>query len=180
MKITLATINKVFHAKKSSAETMALKGYTLIDRLFVDSSGLGSSDELALTKDQFLVKLTELLKTHYELTAKIIGEGQFQVYVGLFKKTARPTGKIINNNTLENIDKTKRIIRLYDTNIITFEKDKITLDSGGFNTRTTTARMNEYLTYGSVYRKNWELIWNYKNIEHKFSNNQLVINLNEL
>ena len=49
MKITLETIDKVFHAKKSSAETMELKGYKFIDRLFVDSSGLGSPDELALT-----------------------------------------------------------------------------------------------------------------------------------
>ena len=78
------------------------------------------------------------------------------------------------------MEKARRIIRLYDTNIITFEKDKITLNSGGFNTRTTTARMNEHLTHGNVYRKNWELIWNYQNKEHKFIDNQLVINLNEL
>lgn len=180
MKINISTIDKVFHAKKSSVETMELKGYQLVKELFADSSGLGAENEPALTRGQFITELTALLKEYGELTAKITGAGQFQVYVGLFKKTARPSGKIIANNTLEILEKDKRIIRLYDTNILIFEKDKITVNTGGFNTRTTATRINEILPYGFVHRKNWEIYWNYNGKDHKLVDNQLSVKLSEL
>lgn len=56
------------------------KGYELIDQLFVDSSGFGSSSGLALTIDQFLAKVKK------GLGYAIIEQGQFQLYVGVFKK----------------------------------------------------------------------------------------------
>lgn len=176
MKITLDTMDKVFRAKKSSVETMELKGYRLIEEFFVDSSGFGADYELALTKENFLVKLTELLKEHGQLTAKITGNGQFQVYVGLFKKNTRAVGKIVGNNTLEIKKDHKRIIRLYDTDILTFlDNGKIVFNSGGFNTRTTTARMNEFLYKGYVYRKNWELMYHYNGKDYKFENDTLTV-----
>lgn len=54
--------------------------YELIDTLFVDNSGFGSVGESALTVSQFLQKVKK------GLGYAIIEEGQFQVYVGVFKK----------------------------------------------------------------------------------------------
>jgi hypothetical protein len=155
---------------------MELKGYKLIEELFVDSSGFGSPDELALTREQFEKKLLELLDQHGQLNATITGVGQFQVYVGLFKKEGVKKSKIVAPNTLEIIDGDKKIIRLYDTNIITFLKDgKIILNTGGFNTRTTSARMNEFLNKGFVYRKNWEMVYSNGGKNYKFENDILTI-----
>lgn len=54
------------------------KGWKLIEEYFVDSSGLGASDELALTTSQFKAKLK------VGRAYAIIEEGQFQVRVGEF------------------------------------------------------------------------------------------------
>lgn len=53
------------------------ENYELIDDLFVDNSGFGSSDEPALTAVQFLSKVKE------GLGYAIIAEGQFQIYAGV-------------------------------------------------------------------------------------------------
>jgi hypothetical protein len=55
------------------------------------------------------------------------------------------TAKFINNNTLkiEYLDGTTAI-RLHDTDIITFAGKDIILNSGGWKTRTTKERINEY------------------------------------
>lgn len=177
MIINKLNYKNVYKAKKVSVDTMELKGYKLIDELFVDSSGFGSEDEPALTPDNFEKKLLELLNEHGQLNATITGAGQFQVYVGLFKKEGVKQSKIIAPNTLEIIDGDKRIIRLYDTNIITFEPGKITLNTGGFNTRTTSDRMNKFLSEGFVYRCKWEFY--YRNSRtaksYKFENDILTI-----
>ncbi len=55
-------------------------GWTLIERLFVDNSGFGSPNEPALTAEQFINKVKE------GFGYAIIEEGQFQVYIGVFKK----------------------------------------------------------------------------------------------
>jgi len=89
MRITKDNINDVFKAKKASVETMELKGFELIKELFADNSGLGASDELALTRNQFIKEVEQLVTENGSLTAKITSEGQFQVYVGLFKKTGQ-------------------------------------------------------------------------------------------
>ena len=47
---------------------------------FVDSSGWGQEDEPALTREQFLEKVTQ--DRYYAIT----GQGQFQVHVGEFIK----------------------------------------------------------------------------------------------
>lgn len=56
------------------------EGYELVDTLFVDNSGFGREGEPALTANQFLAEVKSGLG--YAIT----GEGQFQVYVGVFKK----------------------------------------------------------------------------------------------
>lgn len=169
MKITATTLNKVFGAKASSVETMELLGYQLIEELFADSSGFGQDSEPALSVNQFERRIAELVKEHGTLTAKITGQGMFQVYVGLFKKTGeKPRAKKIASNVL--LIDGKRV-RLYDTDIITDNGDgTITLNTGGFDTMTTSKRMNEFSS-AYVYRKNWEM---YANGE-KFDGNTITV-----
>ena len=58
------------------------------DDLMCDSSGFGSPGELALTANQLKAKIKELIGEHEEETIgfAITEVGQFQVYVGVFKK----------------------------------------------------------------------------------------------
>lgn len=158
MKITKNNIDDVFKSPKCSVETMELKGYELLQELFVDSSGFGQYDEMALTKTGFIYELENLLAKHNLLYSTITNEGQFQVYVGLFTKTGKKISKRIANNVLEIDYPTKDVIRLYDTDIVTMESDHITLNSGGFQTVTTKKWINKYLPQGvNLYQKdfNW-------------------------
>ena len=148
MKITKDTITKVFHAGKSSIETMQYKGYELIEELFVDSSGLGGPNEPADTTSQFIKKLENILIDNPSVTAKITNAGQFQVYIGLFKKTGPSRCTKIANNTFRIEIDGGYIIRLHDTDILTVKGQLLTLDSGGYQTMTTKARLNEYLPGG--------------------------------
>ena len=114
----------VYRAKLSSVDTMELKGYELIKELFVDSSGMGAADEPALIQSQFKTELTELLKKHGSLTAKITNAGQFQVYVGLFKRNgASKMHKVANNTYMINTEN-GFIIRLHDTDILSIDGDE--------------------------------------------------------
>ena len=157
MKISLANIEDVFKAKKCGVDTMELRGYELIENLFVDNSGFGSPDEPALTGSQFIKRLTEILKIEGQVTATITGEGQFQVYVGIFKKTGAKKSERIGNNTLRVNYPDREAIRLHDTDILTFQADHVKLDSGGWRTHTTKARINQYLPSGvRVTQKDFE------------------------
>jgi hypothetical protein len=148
MRLTINNIDDVFKAKRAGINTMTLKGYELIDNVMVDNSGFGSSDEFADTQDQFKRRLKQLLTEHNTLYATITGVGQFQVYVGLFAKTGKSIAKKIDNNTYS-IDYGKSTaIRLHDTDILTFESDHVTINSGGYHTHTTKARINKYLPKG--------------------------------
>jgi hypothetical protein len=164
MKITKETWRKVFASKLVDIETMELKGYELVENLFVDSSGFGAPDEPAMTSrgegSQFEREVLALLETHGSLYATITNAGQFQVYVGLFKKTGKSRSKKIANNTLRiELQDGGYAIRFHDTNVLTFSADgkSVKLDSGGYRTRTTKERMSEYLPEGlSITQKNWE------------------------
>ena len=159
MEINKNNMGDVYRAKKCSVETMELKGYELITELFVDNSGLGASDELAYTRSQFEVELERLLNVHGSLVAKITNAGQFQVYIGLFKKVGKSKGMRIANNTLMRYEGDKCIFRLHDTDILIVEDNKkFILDSGGYQTRTTKDRLNRFLPNGiNVFQKdyNW-------------------------
>lgn len=146
MRINSSNWRRVFKAKECSIETMELLGYELVEELFADSSGFGCDDEPALSVTQFERRVQELVQEHGTLTAKITGVGQFQAYVGFFKKTGTAQAKRIASNVLL-IDKGngKRIIRLYETDILTDNGDgTITVENGGYATRTTHKHINEF------------------------------------
>ena len=157
MIITKNNLQDVFRAKKCSVEIMELKGYELVKELFVDSSGWGADDELALTSNQFLKEVELLLNKNPKLTAKITGAGQFQVYVGFFIKTGKSKAKKIANNTYRIDNEKNEVIRFHDTDILTFERGFVILNSGGFLTKTTKDRLNKYLPQGVyVYQKDFK------------------------
>jgi len=165
MKISIGNIQDVFRSKKASVETMELKGYKLVKNLFVDNSGFGASNEPALTKSQFIIELEQILKQHQTVYTTITDEGQFQIYLGVFLRRGKPTNvKKIAKNTLEIIKDNVRIIRYYDTNILTFKNNTITLNSGGWETSSTKRRINEHLPSDVyIFTKNYEWFINIKN-----------------
>lgn len=99
---TIKSMNKAKEAKKEKLEPFIIyslnqidkmppfpfpnigsykpKGWKLFNKYFVDSSGLGNSGEPALTIEAFMRKL----KIGYGYA--IIEAGQFQVYVGEYKR----------------------------------------------------------------------------------------------
>lgn len=165
MRITLNNIDDVYKAKQATEETMALKGYELIEVLFVDSSGLGQEDEPALTKNQFETRLKILLSRYPELTVKILDTGMFQVNLGVFKKIGKSKVKTISTNVLERQEEGARVIRLYNTDILKIKGNEYQLFNGGFETATTKKWLNKFLPFGiGVYQKNWEwFIQDYRN-----------------
>ena len=64
-------------------------GYELTETFFVDNSGFGASDELALTFNSFLTKV----KAGYFYGIKEVG--QFQVYINEFKRIAKPRAELL-------------------------------------------------------------------------------------
>lgn len=156
MKITLNNIESVFKVKKCSVETMELKGYTLVKEYFVDNSGFGMESEPAYTANGFINQLTELIKTEGSLVAKITNQGQFQVYLGLFKKTGKNLTSRVANNVLKIETDSGFKIRLYDTDIVTIEGDKTILNSGNWHTNTTKKYMNMYISNGYVFQHDFK------------------------
>lgn len=154
---------------KNIGETCPL-GYEKVNSYFVDNSGFGTDGEMALTAGRFLAQVKEGL--YYGITSI----GQFQVYIAEFKKIAKSrkdiyknagitSSKLVKRNTrlTEYIDG-RRVLRLHNTDIITWTADgKIILNTGGWHTHTTKARLNEFLPdYIRVYQKNlsWYIIKN--------------------
>jgi hypothetical protein len=142
-------------------------GYEKINVYFVDNSGLGTRGEMALTADDFL---SQVKKGYYYGISSV---GQFQVYITEFKKlnlsrrelydiNGIKTSKLVKNNTrLTEYEDGRRTLKLHNTDIITWTGDKIILNSGGYRTHTTKARINEFLPSNiRVYQKkyNWYII----------------------
>jgi hypothetical protein len=61
-------------------------GWTLVEELFCDKSGLGADWEPALTHNQLKQKLIEHVNSDKNYGYAIISEGQFQLYIGVFEK----------------------------------------------------------------------------------------------
>jgi hypothetical protein len=147
----------VFKAPKTSKEVL---GYELTQEFFVDNSGFGAKGESALTAGQFLQKVRQGF--YYGIT----GAGQFQVYIGEFKKVNRKkqydnigilsSKKVKNNTRLTEYKDGRKVLTLHQTDIITWTTDgKIILNNGGYDTRTTRQRFNEFLGVDfCIYRKN--------------------------
>ena len=84
MKIRTTQIQNVY---KSPVVDEYPKGFTLVEELFVDNSGFGAPDEMALTRHQMERKLFELLEANNgEVHTYITNVGQFQIYLGVFTK----------------------------------------------------------------------------------------------
>ena len=127
-------------------------GYNLVNTYFVDNSGMGTRGESALIFDDFLRQV----KANYYYGIK--EAGQFQVYIGEYQKESRQnlkqsqadngivsSKKIKNNTRLTIYANGDKILRLHNTNIITWQGNKIILNTGGWDTMTTRARFNEFL-----------------------------------
>jgi len=152
----------VFKCGKLIGENNSPIGYKVVDVYFVDNSGFGTSGEMALTASQFLTKVKA--GKYYAIT----GQGQFQVYVteyekvtgsrkALYKELGILKSKLVKRNTrLTEYEDGRRTLRLHATDIITWKPDgtKI-LNSGGYKTRTTKARLNEFLPDYRIYSKNY-------------------------
>ena len=147
MKITKDNLDDVFKSKPCSVDTMKLKGYRLIDTLFVDSSGFGLESEPALTASEFEREFRKYVDLNGVVYTSLVGVGQFQVYVGIFAKAKRVAKKVAHETLQFKNDNGDTVIRYHDTNILTFKKDSevIELDNGGYETVTTKKRLNQYL-----------------------------------
>jgi hypothetical protein len=64
------------------------EGFEELAEYFVDSSGFGSPGELALTQGQFLEQAEALIAEHGGAYFCITSAGQFQVYVGAYRRTS--------------------------------------------------------------------------------------------
>ena len=153
----------VFKCGKIEGEKTPL-GYKVTEVFFVDNSGFGTEGEMAYTAKSFLAKVKS--GRYYAIT----GVGQFQVYIteyekitgsrkALYKDLGILKSKLVKRNTrlTEYVDGS-RTLRLHATDIITWKPDgKIILNSGGYDTKTTRARLNEFLPDGiSIFRKRGE------------------------
>ena len=63
------------------------KGWELIEEYFVDSSGFDSDREPAMSVHQFIQVLIKNFNENPEYGYAITSAGQFQVYIGKFKRT---------------------------------------------------------------------------------------------
>jgi len=135
-------------------------GYELVNTFFVDNSGFGG-EGIALDFKEFLNKIRAGF--YYGITSA----GQFQVYIGEFKRISR--AKIFKEQEIASsklISKSCRVInyingdktiRLYTTDILQYKGDKIIFNSGGYKTVTTKSRINQFLPAGVyLYQKDYE------------------------
>ena len=63
-----------------------VRGWTEVNRYFVDSSGFGQAGEPALTADQFFRKVRK------GFAYAIVEQGQFQIYIAEFQKNSTLKG----------------------------------------------------------------------------------------
>jgi hypothetical protein len=88
------SVEDFFRAKDMTNFPEKIKGYTVVETLFCDSSGWGNEREAALTERQAKARVQELLDKHGTLFAGLTGIGQFQVYVTLWKKRKARAKKV--------------------------------------------------------------------------------------
>jgi len=162
MKLTKENFKDVYRSTQCDVETMRLKGYDLIKEFFVDSSGFGADDEPALTVTQFERDLlNEIEDSGGVVYSSITRAGQFQVYVGIFKRSGVKRSRRVSNNCLEILDESGKVdsVRLWDTNIIKYDHDFIILSSGGWQTVITKKYINKYLPKNvHLFQKDYEWV----------------------
>lgn len=165
-KVTIDTIQNAFKSKQESIDTAILKWYTLIEELFVDSSGFGSPSEPAYTQSQFTETLKKILTDYPTVYTAITNAGQFQVYIWVFHRDGfKRTTKLRWVATYEVQYDAGYAIRYHDTDVIYFagvssgtDCREIVLDNWGWFSKTTKERINEYLPRG-YYISQSKWIW---------------------
>ena len=150
MKVTQENIYDIFKCTKKSPRVIESQGYELIEYLFCDNSGMGTSNERAYTQDGAIREIERITEEDPTVYVWIVDAGQFQVNLGVYKKTGKTTSKKIANNTYL-IDDSKII--LHDTIILEQDKNNIILNSGGYETATTKNRINAYLPSRYILRQ---------------------------
>ena len=88
--------------------------------------------------------------------------------------------KKIKGNTYKINNTTNDVIRYHETNILTFESDHVTLNSGGWLTKSTKERINEHLPKGvHIMQKDfrWYVIDNRDNTKKDFYDGIIIQNL---
>lgn len=164
MKITINNLNDIFKSKVESIDITERKGYTLIDNLFCDNSGFGSDNEPAYTKSQFEQRIREILATNPTIYTTLTGVGQFQVYVGVYIKTGKSTLTKLAGNTYSYYDNNNvYTIKYHNTDIVKMVDDKITINNGGYYTKTTKERLNTFLFRYDYYIYQKDFQWYIKN-----------------
>lgn len=68
-------------------------GWKMVEELFCDSSGFGSPNEPALTKQQLMNKMLEYERAGKSYGYAVTEAGQFQVYVGVYERTDKKPSK---------------------------------------------------------------------------------------
>jgi hypothetical protein len=72
------------------------RGYKLVEELFVDASGFGSEGEPAMTFGRFCERVRDHVRDGNAYSYAIREAGQFQVYVGVYRKvTPRKHRKVV-------------------------------------------------------------------------------------
>jgi hypothetical protein len=149
-------------------------GYEFVKGYFVDSSGFGQEEEVALTFGQFLKEV----KQGYFYGIREVG--QFQVKIGEFKKVSRAktlkeqgivSSKLISKSCrVINYLNGNKTIRLYSTDIVQFKGNKIILSSGGYKTHTTKARINQFINdfHFWLYQKDYKWYIDYGKNKKEF------------
>lgn len=128
----------------------------------MDSSGFGSESEPALTKSGLERELINIIDEHGPITVKIIGSGMFQAYLGIFKKVRKSKIQQVTSTVFtyeKDIEGEKYlVVRLYETDIVSLSNNHVILNSGGYQTRTTSKWINKYLPDGYfLYSEKW--VW---------------------
>jgi len=71
-------------------------------------------------------------------------------------------------------------VKYHNTDVVSFDQDKITLDTGGWKTVTTKTRMNQTSNQFNlgyrVYQRNFEWFVDYKDQTYKLTNGVLILN----
>ena len=82
--------------------------------------------------------------------------------------------KFVANNTLEiQYQDETTAIRLHDTDIITFDKNKVTLNSGGWRTKTTKDRISDFSDFNVYQEKGFWYIYK-RNADYNLNNGSIL------
>lgn len=142
MKITKNTISNVYKSEKRNQAN----GYNLLEELFVDSSGFGTDNELALTTEQLEVKLFDFCGEYGEIYTFITNEGQFQIYLGVYTKDKDKEYKTFDKYN-KNLKYDDNFIYSYDTKVAEIKGNNAFLSSWCLGDKTKSKTTTKHIKY---------------------------------